>query len=150
MEVGDGVPPVKLKDQHGEPFEFSELIGRKPFVVFFYPKDFTPGCTKEACNFRDSYEDFKVLGAEVIGISSDSESSHSRFITKYNLPYTLLSDSDKKARNAFGVKASLFGLLPGRETFVFDQEGKLVEKWNSMDASVHMPMAIEALRKIQK
>ena len=81
------------------------IIGKKPVVFYFYPKDNTPGCTAQACSFRDQYEDFKDLGAEVIGISSDSIASHEKFIQKYKLPFILLSDSDKKIRNLFGVKA---------------------------------------------
>ncbi|AVR45760.1 peroxiredoxin [Christiangramia fulva] len=146
MKKGDQVPNISLKDQNGNDFSFEELKG-KAFVVYFYPKDFTPGCTKEACNFRDSYEDFKELGAEVIGISADSEDSHSSFADKYELPYILLSDEDKKAREAFGVQPNLLGLLPGRETFIFDKEGKLLHKFNSMNASRHMPEALTVLRK---
>lgn len=146
MKKGDIVPNISLKDQNGNDFSFEELKG-KAFVVYFYPKDFTPGCTKEACNFRDSYEDFKELGAEVVGISADSEDSHSSFADKYKLPYILLSDEDKKARKAFGVQPNLLGLLPGRETFIFDKKGKLLHKFNSMNASRHMPEALAVLRK---
>ena len=147
MNTGDLVPQLELKDQNNDIFRFSDLIGKKAFVVYFYPKDFTPGCTKEACSFRDSYEDFKELGAEVIGISSDSSQSHSKFVNKYNLPYIFLSDENKKAREAFGVKPNLLGMLPGRETFVFDREGKLLHKFNSMNASRHMPEALSVLKK---
>lgn len=146
MKAGESVPNISLKDQNGNDFSFEELKG-KAFVVYFYPKDFTPGCTKEACNFRDSYQDFKDMGAEVIGISSDSEDSHSSFADKYKLPYILLSDENKKARKAFGVQSNLMGLLPGRETFVFDKSGKLLHKFNSMNASRHMPEALAVLRK---
>ena len=147
MKKGDMVPDLELKDQEGSNFNFSKLIGNKAFVVFFYPKDFTPGCTKEACSFRDRYEDFKELGAEVIGISGDSAKSHANFADKYNLPYIFLSDTHKKARKAFGVKPNLLGLVPGRETFVFDHEGKLLHKFNSMNASRHMPEALQVLKK---
>lgn len=126
MEIGDHIPAIELKDQNGENFDLKKFVGQKALVVYFYPKDFTPGCTKEACNFRDSYEDFKELGAEVIGVSSDSPKSHAKFAGKYELPYIFLSDKSKKARNAFGVKPNLLGLLPGRETFVFDKEGRLL------------------------
>ncbi|CAL67325.1 peroxiredoxin [Christiangramia forsetii] len=149
MKIGDEVPDLELKNQNGEKFRFSELKGKKAFVVYFYPKDFTPGCTKEACSFRDSYEDFKELGAEVIGISGDSSKSHSKFIDRYKLPYIFLSDKDKKARNVFGVKPSLLGLLPGRETFVFDKNGKLLHRFNSMSAGRHMPEALAVLKKNQ-
>ncbi|MDR5590897.1 peroxiredoxin [Christiangramia sp. SM2212] len=149
MEIGEKVPQLELKDQNNDIFRFSDLIGKEAFVVYFYPKDFTPGCTKEACSFRDSYEDFKELGAEVIGISADSSKSHSKFINKYNLPYVFLSDEDKQARKAFGVKPNLLGLLPGRETFVFSKDGKLLHKFNSMNAGRHMPEALTVLKKNQ-
>ena len=147
MKIGDKVPDLELKDQHAENFRFEDLIGKKAFIVYFYPKDFTPGCTKQACSFRDSYEDFKELGAEVIGISADSSKSHSKFINRYNLPYTFLSDTNKKAREAFGVKPNLLGLLPGRETFVFNKRGELLHKFNSMNAGRHMPEALTVLKK---
>ncbi|SDR65695.1 peroxiredoxin [Gramella sp. MAR_2010_147] len=147
MEIGELVPDLVLKDQHGENFNFSDLIHKKAFVVYFYPKDFTPGCTKQACSFRDRYEDFIELGAEVIGVSADSPKLHSKFIKKYELPYIFLSDKDKKARKAFGVKTNLLGLLPGRETFIFDKKGKLLHKFNSMSASRHMPEALAVLKK---
>lgn len=150
MEVGDKVPDIQLKDQHGENFNFNELIGKKAMVIYFYPKDFTPGCTKEACSFRDSYQDFQDLGAEVIGISTDSEESHTKFSDKYCLPYVLLSDKNKKARDAFEVKPNLLGLLPGRETFIFSKEGELLHKFNSMNADRHMPEALIVLKKNQR
>lgn len=146
MEVGDKIPAVTLRDKDGNDFDLQNLIG-KPAVVYFYPKNFTPGCTKEACNFRDSYQDFQDLGAEVIGISADSEDSHTKFAGKLNLPFILLSDGSKKARKAFGVKSNLLGMLPGRETFVFDKEGKLLHNFNSMNAQRHMPEALAVLKK---
>ncbi|MGA8852568.1 MAG: peroxiredoxin [Christiangramia sp.] len=149
MKIGEKVPNLELKDHNGNHFNFKELVGKKSFVVYFYPKDFTPGCTKEACSFRDSYEDFKELGAEVIGISADSQQSHAKFIKKYNLPYIFLSDKSKKAREAFGVKPNLLGLLPGRETFVFDKDGILLHKFNSMNAARHKREALAVIKKNQ-
>tara|TARA_B100000929_G_C15493357_1_gene415185 strand:- start:205 stop:657 length:453 start_codon:yes stop_codon:yes gene_type:complete len=149
MKIGGKVPDIELKDKEGNKFSFMDLIGKKSFIVYFYPKDFTPGCTKEACNFRDSYEDFQQLGAEVIGISANSSESHSRFAKKHKLPYVFLSDENKKARKAFGVKPNLLGLLPGRETFVFDKNGILLHKFNSMQAGRHMPEALSVLKRNQ-
>jgi len=149
MKKGDLVPALTLKNQQGENFSFRDLVGQKAFVVYFYPKDFTPGCTKEACSFRDSYQEFQDLGAEVIGISADSTASHAKFTEKYNLPYIFLSDVEKNARKAFQVKANLLGLLPGRETFVFGKDGKLLHRFNSMNASRHMPEALAILKEIQ-
>ena len=144
LNIGDKVPDLNLKNENGEEFSFREMD--KAFVIYFYPKDFTHGCTKEACGFRDSYDDFRDLGAEVIGISSDSQESHSKFKAKHQLPFLLLSDPDKKARKAFGVKSSLLGLLPGRETFVFNKERELIYKFNSINSERHIEEALSALR----
>lgn len=149
LEKGEKVPKFELRDQDGNVFKSDSVIGQKPVVIYFYPKDFTPGCTKEACNFRDSYEDFKEVGAEVIGISNDSEKSHAKFSKKYNLPFILLSDEKGKVRKKFGIKKSLLGLVPGRETFVIDAQGEVIFKFNSLDASKHMQKALKALKKIQ-
>ncbi len=146
LQIGDRVPEFSLKDQHGNLFSSSSIIGKRPMVIFFYPKDDTPGCTKEACSFRDSYEEFKDLGAEVIGISSDSEKSHQKFASKYGLPFILLSDEKKKVRKSFKVDNNLFNLLPGRETYVIDKKGKVIMVFNSISASKHMEKALEALK----
>lgn len=146
LKIGDRAPEFILKDQHGELFSSNSLMGKKPMVIFFYPKDDTPGCTKEACSFRDSYEEFKDLGAEVIGISSDSEKSHQKFVSKYSLPFILLSDVNKKVRKSFKVDKNLFNLLPGRETYVIDKKGIVIMVFNSMNASKHMEKALEALK----
>jgi peroxiredoxin Q/BCP len=148
IEEGDSIPSFQLNDQNGNVFNSDDVIGKKPVVIYFYPKNFTPGCTKEACSFRDSYEDFKEIGAEVIGISGDSEKSHAKFTAKYNLPFILLADGTGKVRKKFGIKKSLLGLVPGRETFVIDAQGKLIFKFNSLDASKHMKKALKAIKKI--
>ena len=147
LDVGDRLPDFEGTDQQGNSFTIDSLKG-KPVVIYFYPKNFTPGCTKEACAFRDSYEDFTAMGAEVIGISTDSEKSHRRFADKYELPFILLSDSDGKIRKTFGVKKALFGLLPGRETFVFDHGGKLLSRFNSMDPGPHIRKARKQLEAL--
>lgn len=149
IEKGEKVPDFELKDQDGKVFKSTDIIGKRPAVIYFYPKDFTPGCTKEACNFRDSYEDFKEAGAEVIGISNDSEKSHSKFSKKYKLPFVLLSDVNGRVRKKFGIKKSLLGLVPGRETFVVNAEGKIIFKFNSLDASKHLSKALNAIKKIE-
>ncbi|MBZ9627757.1 peroxiredoxin [Psychroflexus sp. CAK57W] len=148
IEKGEKVPQFELKDQEGNSFNSESIVGKKPAVIYFYPKDFTPGCTKEACSFRDSYEDFKEAGAEVIGISNDSEKSHAKFAKKYKLPFILLSDPNGRARKKFGIKKSLLGLVPGRETFVIDAEGQVIFKFNSLDASKHMKKALNAIKKL--
>lgn len=148
LEVGDVLPNFKGTDQDGNEFNSAEIIGKKPCVLFFYPKDFTPGCTSEACNFRDSYQDFQDLGAEVIGISGDSEASHKKFSLKHELPYTLLSDSKGSIRKKLSVKKSLFGLIPGRETFVVDKNGVIQMRFNNLDASRHMKKALKKVKEL--
>ena len=148
IEKGEKAPHFQLKDQDGKEFDSKTVLGKKPVVIYFYPKDFTPGCTKEACNFRDSYEDFKEAGAEVLGISNDSEKSHAKFAKKHKLPFVLLSDSNGKVRKKFGIKKSLLGLVPGRETFVINADGNIVFKFNNLDASKHMDKALNAVKKI--
>lgn len=149
LKIGDEIPSFQLPDQKGELFDIDTIKGKKKMVIYFYPKDDTPGCTKEACSFRDSYQDFKDLDCEVIGISSDSEERHQKFAEKHNLPFILLSDSDKNVRKKFGVKGNLFGLIPGRETFVVDQNGKIVHKFNALfESEKHMEQAKEEIKKL--
>jgi peroxiredoxin Q/BCP len=119
-------------------------------VFYFYPKDNTPGCTAQACSFRDKYEDFKDFGAEVIGISGDSIASHQNFTIQYKLPFVLLSDSDKKLRTLFGVPASFLGLLPGRVTYVADKEGIITMIFDSVMATKHITKALDAIKKAEK
>ena len=148
LKVGDLIPFFTAKDTNGNDFDSQKYIGQKALVVYFYPKDNTPGCTAQACSFRDQYEDFTDLGAEVIGISSDSQKSHENFASKYKLPFILLSDKDKKIRELFGVPTGMFGLLPGRVTYVADQTGKIVMIFDSMLATKHIPKALEAVKKL--
>uniref|UniRef100_A0A6N2LE00 Peroxiredoxin Q, chloroplastic n=1 Tax=Salix viminalis TaxID=40686 RepID=A0A6N2LE00_SALVM len=119
-----------LKDQDGNTVSLSKFKG-KPVVVYFYPADESPSCTKQACAFRDSYEKFKKAGAEVIGISGDDPSSHKAFAKKNRLPFTLLSDEGNKIRNDWGVPADLFGTLPGRQTYVLDKKGMVQLIYNN-------------------
>ena len=149
LKVGDKIPNFIAKDTNGNDFDSQEIIGQKPLVIYFYPKDNTPGCTVQACSFRDQYEDFKDLGAEVIGISSDSVASHQKFTQQYKLPFILLSDSDKKIRKLFGVPSGLFGILPGRVTYVADKTGTIIMVFDSMMAKRHIPKALEAIRELQ-
>lgn len=147
ISIGDTIPDFTLTDQNGDEFDSTSVKGKQNLVIYFYPKNFTPGCTKEACSFRDSYEEFKSLGATVIGISSDSKASHERFAKKYNLPFILLSDPNGKVKRKFGVKNNLLGLLPGRETYVVDKNGKVIYVFNSMNAERHIFKALEVLQK---
>ncbi|KAG6592266.1 Peroxiredoxin Q, chloroplastic, partial [Cucurbita argyrosperma subsp. sororia] len=122
VSKGQAPPAFNLKDQDGRNVSLSKFKG-KPVVVYFYPADETPGCTKQACAFRDSYEKFKKAGAQVVGISGDDSSSHKAFAKKYRLPFTLLSDEGNKVRKEWGVPSDLFGALPGRQTYVLDKNG---------------------------
>jgi peroxiredoxin Q/BCP len=148
LKVGDTIPNFKAKDTNGIDFDSATIVGHKPLVIYFYPKDNTPGCTAQACSFRDQYEDFKDLGAEVIGISSDSVGSHQKFAKQFKLPFILLSDSDKKIRKLFGVPTGMFGLLPGRVTYVTDKNGVVQMIFDSMLATKHIPKALEAIKKL--
>ncbi|MEY4964116.1 MAG: hypothetical protein RLZZ323_1435 [Bacteroidota bacterium] len=148
IQVGDVVPQFSALDTNGNRFDSASVIGKKTVVLYFYPKDNTPGCTAQACSFRDQYEDFLDLGAEVIGISSDSLASHQKFTAQYQLPFLLLSDTDKKIRKLFGVPTAFLGLLPGRVTYVIDAKGVVQMVFNSMLAGQHIPKALEAVKKI--
>lgn len=145
---GDTIPDFKLKNQKDEVVNLSEYIGKKNLVLFFYPKDDTPGCTREACSFRDHYEAFLDAAAEVIGISGQSVESHKNFAQKHNLKYQLLSDEGNKIRKLFGVPTNLFGLLPGRVTYVADKTGKVIYIFNSQtQVEKHVEEALKVLKK---
>ena len=149
LKIGDKCPLFTLPDQHGNPFNIGDLLGKKLLVIYFYPKDDTPGCTKEACFFRDSYEDFKELGCEVIGISSDDQDSHKKFAEQYKLPFVLLSDHKSRVRKVFGVPANLFGLIPGRVTYIIDRNGIIRGVHNSLlDPKGHLEMAKTTVQQL--
>lgn len=147
LTTGDQAPDFSLKDQNGVERSLNSIKG-KPLVLFFYPKDDTPGCTIEACGFRDSYNELQALGAEVWGVSGDGASSHRRFAERHQLPYPLLVDENNKLREAFGVARSLF-VLPGRVTYVIDGEGIVRLVFNAMiDATAHVTQAKAALQQL--
>ena len=149
LTIGDNCPDFELNNQFGERIKIKELIGKKTLVIYFYPKDDTPGCTKEACSFRDAYEDFIALNCEVIGISSDSEKAHKKFADKHRLTFQLLSDANKHVRKLFGVPGNLFGLIPGRVTYIIDLEGKIKGVFNSqLDPLGHIAKAMEVVKEI--
>ena len=148
LQIGDKLPNFSAKDKDGIIFESQSVVGIKPVVFYFYPKDNTPGCTAQACSFRDQYEDFKDLGAEVIGISSDTTVSHEKFSKKHRLPFRLLSDENQKIRKLFGVKSNLFGLIPGRVTYVVDSKGIIRLVFDSLVATNHIPKALKMVEKI--
>ena len=135
------MPDFQLPNQNGEIVSSSSFRG-KPVVIYFYPKDDTPGCTAEACSFRDSYEDFTDAGAEVVGISADSPASHAAFAKKHRLPFVLLSDVGNKVRRQFRVPKSFLGLLPGRVTYIFDKNGVCQRVFDSqLNAKKHVAEA---------
>jgi len=147
MKIGDLMPEFRLKDEQGDWFDFENLMGT-PSVIYFYPMDFTPGCISEACSFRDSFDIFNEYGAQVVGISKDSPARHKKFKNKYELPFTLLSDLSGKVAKSFGVKTNFFGLMMGRQTFVFDQNQKLISHFVSqLQAKRHVAEAISAIQR---
>lgn len=153
MEIkkGDTVPDIVLPNQNGIMFDVKKETAGKNVVLFFYPKDDSPGCTKEACSFRDQYEDFVDANAVVIGISGQSVKSHKTFAEKYHLSYTLLSDEENNIRNAFGVPTNFFGLLPGRVTYIIDKNGKIADIFNSQtQVKQHIENALDILKKLEK
>ena len=150
LQVGDQAPDFSLKTTTGDTFRLSEQRGRS-IVLYFYPKDDTPGCTAEACSFRDQYEEFQDLGAEVVGVSSDDEASHQKFTQKHRLPFPLLADAGGKVRKLYEVPRALLGLLPGRVTFVIDPAGTIQYIFNSMSrATDHVAQAKEVLLTLAK
>lgn len=136
---GETAPDFSLPSQDGRIVKLSDFVDKNVVVLYFYPKDFTPGCTTEACAFRDSFEEFKDLGAQVIGVSSDSVESHKRFAQKHNLPFLLLSDIDHKVREAYG--ATKLAGLPSRTTFVIDKKGVIRMVFESSSAKEHIEEA---------
>ncbi|WP_010316797.1 peroxiredoxin [Synechococcus sp. CB0205] len=148
LKSGDRAPLIALQDQNGVERRSDQLAG-KALVLFFYPKDDTPGCTMEACAFRDSYADLQALGAEVWGVSGDNASSHQRFASRHNLPYPLLVDQNNQLRKAFGVPGVL-GLLPGRVTYVIDASGVVRHVFNNLlDGPAHRREAMDCLKRLQ-
>lgn len=148
VSTGQQAPTFSLQNQNGETIQLADYLGEKHVVLYFYPKDETPGCTKEACGFRDRYEDFLAIGAEVIGVSADSVDSHLRFATGRKLPFQLLSDPKNKLAKEYGVSGSFFGLLPGRETFVINKEGIIVSRFSSqLQIDPHISQALRILQE---
>ena len=143
---GQAAPDFTAPRTGGGEFRLSDLRGKSAVVLYFYPKDETPGCTAEACAFRDSYEIFVDAGAEVVGVSGDSVDSHERFAEHHELPFILISDKGGALRRQYGVKATL-GVWPGRVTFVIDKDGMVRHVFASQtDAVRHVAEALRAIR----
>lgn len=141
LKVGQKAPDFTLKDTDGNTVRLSDFKGKK-VILYFYPKDNTPGCTIEACNFRDDFSKYKSLGIEVLGISPDDEKSHKKFVTKYNLPFTLLCDRDAKVSKKYGVyrqKSFLGKKFMGinRTTFLIDEHGKILKMFDKVKVKIH-------------
>ena len=152
LNVGDKAPSFKLKNQDAKIISLSDLKG-KPVVLYFYPKDDTPGCTKEACNFRDEFPKFGKMNAEIIGISADAIESHKKFANKYKLPFNLLSDEKKevvekydvwKEKNMYGKK--YMGIE--RTTFIINTEGKISKIFSKVKVEEHNKEVMEALKEL--
>ena len=149
MKVGDRAPEFTLQSSEGKAISLSDIIGPKNIVLYFYPKDESYGCTKQACSFRDNYEVFKDLGAEIIGVSSDDVQSHQSFIQNHRLPFILLSDVNNDVRKLYGV-SSTFGLIPGRVTFIIDKKGIVRYIFSSqMQAQKHVDEALRILKTLK-
>ena len=149
IKKGDKCPNFELQNQFGEKVAISDFIGKQNLVIYFYPKDDTPGCTKQACSFRDAFETFVDQGAMVIGISSDSVAKHNSFAGKYNLQFPLLADEKKHVRKLFGVPTNLLGIIPGRVTYIVDKKGIIQGVFNSqLDVEQHVDEALKVLEKL--
>jgi peroxiredoxin Q/BCP len=148
LKEGDKAPDFSAKDQDGNDVNLADLKGQR-VVLYFYPKDDTPGCTKEACSFRDSDDAYKEKNIRVLGVSTDSEKSHQKFISKFDLPFTLLADTDKKIVEDYGVwgEKSMYGkkyMGTNRKTFLIDEQGKIKKVFDKVNVSEHAGEVLEA------
>lgn len=154
VELGKKVPKFKLPASDGSIFTLEQWKGKK-VVLFFYPKDLTPACTQEACDFRDIFQEFAAYNTEVAGISNDPIKQHDKFITKQNLPYLLLSDEDHKVSEIFDIwqmkklyGREYMGLV--RSTFLIDEKGKLIREWRNIRVKNHAAEVLEAVKELTK
>lgn len=151
LKVGDKAPDFTVNDQDGNPVRLSDLKGKK-VVLYFYPKDMTPGCTAEACNLRDNYSTMAKRGYEILGVSTDSEKSHKKFIEKERLPFRLLADTEKTIHDAYGtwVEKSMYGrkyMGTGRVTFVIDEKGRIDDIIDKVDTQNHAGQILDSKLK---
>jgi len=149
LKVGDRAPDFSLRDERGLPVSLKNYLGSKVVVLYFYPKDFTSGCTAEACSFRDSYKLYQDKGAVVIGVSVDTVESHSKFSEKYNLPFSILSDDNKEVARAYGV-LGIGGFLAKRITFIINKEGKITHVFPKVDVKQRNEEVLRALEELEK
>jgi peroxiredoxin Q/BCP len=148
-KVGDKAPLIEGKDQDGKTWKLADEVGKKVLLLYFYPKDDTPGCTKEACGFRDRIADLKKENVEVIGVSFDSAASHQKFISKFNLNFTLLADTDGKIAEAYGTKMADRN-MSRRVSFLIGLDGKIVHETDVPSADTHLSEMKEAVEKLKK
>lgn len=150
IKIGDAAPDFTLPDQSGATVNLHDFIGKKIIVLYFYPRDFSVGCTAEACAFRDSYEVFKQAGAEVIGVSGQSVDSHKRFALAKTLPFILLSDKGDRVRKLYGAQSAL-GLFPGRVTYIIDKKGTVRYVFSSQSQPTkHVEEALRILKELNE
>lgn len=152
VDIGQETPDIELKGDNGEKVRLSDFKG-KYIVLYFYPKDMTPGCTTEACDFRDNHESFAELDAVIIGVSPDSEEKHGKFKEKHGIPFLLLVDDENKLAEAFGVwklKKNFGKEYMGieRSTFIIDKEGRLIKEWRKVKVKDHVAEALQALKEV--
>lgn len=147
VKVGEQAPDFDGPTSDGSRLGLKDFIGKKNVVLYFYPKDDTPGCTREACSFRDNLQSVRNLGAEILGVSLDSVQSHDRFTKKYELPFPLISDKEKRIAKAYGVLKDA-GLSTNRVTFIIDKNGKVAKIFPKVDVSKHTEEVVAALKEI--
>jgi peroxiredoxin Q/BCP len=150
VKIGSSIPSFTMPDQNGNMFNINSVLGKKNLVIYFYPKDDSPGCTAQACSFRDQFEVFREADAVIIGISGQSVESHKEFAEKHRLSFTLLSDEGDKLRKQFGVPTNLLGLLPGRVTYIADKTGRVIHIFDSQTkATKHVEEALRILKELK-
>jgi thioredoxin-dependent peroxiredoxin len=147
LAPGSPAPPLEAKDQSGNLVRLSDYTGKKNVVLYFYPKDGTPGCTTEACSLRDGYEAILATGAVVLGVSADDQASHAAFSQKYNLPFSILADPDKKIIEAYGVKVPVIGIAK-RWTFIIDKQGVIRHIISDVDTAKHDQQVLAQLKDL--
>ena len=148
VKEGDSAPDFYGPTSEGSNLGLKDFVGKKNVVLYFYPRDDTPGCTKEACSFRDNLDSVRKTGAEVIGVSLDSVESHRKFATKYSLPFSLISDKEKRIAQAYGVLKDT-GTSASRVTFIIDKAGKVAKVFPNVDVTKHTEEVIAVLKQLQ-
>ena len=147
VKTGDQAPDFEGPTSDGSRLGLKDFVGKKNVVLYFYPKDDTPGCTKEACSFRDNLQQIRKMGAEIIGVSLDSIESHRKFADKYSLPFPLISDKDKRVAKEYGVLKDT-GTSASRVTFIIDRKGKVAKIFPKVDVTKHTEEVVMALKEI--